>query len=114
MNILFLEENVHAQRFQLAHRFQQRHRIAGKPGDTFGDHHVDLPGPAVYQQPLEFRAFGFGTGERFIRIHAHIPPSRVLLDHATVIANLRGQRVKHGFLVHRYPRIRRDIEKARR
>ena len=43
VDVLFLEVDVHAQCFQLAHRFQQRDRIARKAADALCKHHADLP-----------------------------------------------------------------------
>ena len=105
--VLFLEVNVHAQRFQLAHRFQQRNRISGKPADGFGDDPVDFPRAAICQHPLKSLAIILGAGQRLVYIHASIAPFGIALNEVAVIADLRRQGVQHGVLAAGNAGIRR-------
>ena len=114
MNILFLEENVDPQRLQFAHGFQQRDRIPGKAADAFRQHQIDLSGPAVGQKTLEFRPFGFRAGQSSVCVYACITPAGMFLDFFAIIADLRGERMQHGFLLHGNAGIGRHIHQLRR
>ena len=114
MNVLFFKENVDAERFQLAHGFQQRDRIAGEAADALGKNQVDLPCPAVDEQPLKFRAFRLGTGKRFVRIYARIAPAGMPLNQAAVMADLCGKRMQHAILFQRHAGVGRHVQNLRR
>ena len=54
VDVLLLKEYVYVQAFELSYRFQQGDGVPCEPGYGFRDDHIDLPGPAVRQHPLEF------------------------------------------------------------
>ena len=102
--MLFFKEDIHAQRFQLPHRFQQRHCIAGEAAETFDDDHVNLAVSAVRQQPLKVLSFLRCTGH-FIRVNASKNPIGIALNQIAEVADLRREGMQHRILYAENPRI---------
>ena len=98
MDILFFKENVHLPGFEITDGLQQHDRISCKAGDGLGDHHINFSGMAVGNKPLKIRSGILRTGLGFIGIDACIEPVAISLDKVAVMADLCGQRVKHGVL----------------
>ena len=89
VDVLFLEEYVDAQVFELPHRFQQGDGVPGEPRNRLRDNHIDFPGPAVRQHSLEFLPAVLGAGDRFICIDPGVLPTGMALDEIAVVAHLR-------------------------
>ena len=90
MHILFLEENVNPEAFQLAGGFQERDSIAGEPAHGFRDDLVDLPGAAIHEQALEFGSIRPGAGAGIVGIDPGVNPEGIPLDVFAIITHLRG------------------------
>lgn len=89
MDALLLKEDVNAEGFQISDRLQQCDRISGKAGYGFCDNHIDLSGLAIGYEPNEALSCILCASLGLVRIHADILPAGMLLDQATVIADLR-------------------------
>ena len=89
VDVLLLEKDVNSEGFQIPDRLQQCDRIPGKAGYGFCDNHIDLSGLAIGYEPNEALSCILCASLGFVRIHADILPAGMLLDQATVIADLR-------------------------
>ena len=114
VNVLLLELYLDAQLLQVPDRFQQVHRVSGKPADGFGEDDVDLSRLAVIQQPFEFRPAVDGcTGDEVVGVDTGEFPLRVALDELVVVADLCGQGMHHPVAFHRYTSVGSDLLSGR-
>ena len=107
VDILFFKENVHPHEPKLPDGAKRCHSIAGKTGNRLCNYHVDFSGPAIGQKPLKFATAVFRAGQRLVGIHTCVLPAGRFLDHAAVLADLRGEGMKRSFSAAGYPRIGR-------
>ena len=98
MDALLFKEHVYTTLAKHSHRFQKRDRVSGETRNRLDYDKVDFSGFAVLQKPLKTGTVLSGTCPGFVRIDSNIEPAGVFLYHFTVMADLRGERMKHGVL----------------
>ena len=91
VNVLLFEVNIDAQELQFPDGFQQRDRIAGKPGNGLGDDQIDLSGSAIVKKSLEVLTGILGAGQGLVGINATVLPAGMFLNEVAVIADLGRQ-----------------------
>ena len=67
--------------------------------------HLSLIHISIGQKPLKFSTAVFRAGQRLVGIHTCVLPAGRFLDHAAVLADLRGEGMKRSFSAAGYPRI---------
>ena len=107
VNILFFKENVYSHEPQFPDGTKCCYRIAGKPRNRFCNYHVNFPGLAISQKPLKFAPAVLGAGKRLVGIYTRVLPAGRFLNHAAIMADLRGKGMKRSFSATGYPRISR-------
>ena len=85
MDVLFFEEHINAQAFQLSDGFQKSDGVSGKAGNALCNDHIDFPGTAVCQHLLKAVPVALGSGQGFVAVNAAVDPAGMGLDHFAVM-----------------------------
>ena len=93
VDVLLLKVNINTQHFQLTHGLQQGDRIPGKSRNRLSDNQIDVPGSAFGKKALEISSVFFGASEGLVCVYAAVEPSRMLLNHFAVKADLCRKRM---------------------
>ena len=89
VDILGLEENVHAFGLELMDGVQGIDGVAREAADTFDDNHIDLARKGVVDHAVEVVAlFQAGAGKALIGVDLDELPVRVLVDQLGVVVDL--------------------------